>query len=651
MLPKEVRNYSVTLMPTTVEEGSSTFELGEHTIRLRRFQEEVMRAKSSFILKAPTGAGKTLTLLLRREEGKVGIYPSKALVNDQYASIAGLLETSCSCVEDKGVMKVFDCGKRKFVIAKITSESMEGGGWKSIENLCKRVLEFRDEGFESITFTVPEYPYLLLSGTYDNFYRVGVLLKALRRMDLAKVAKTFKLSRERVVMKKFCAELLFSPFMFFDEFHAYSSKSLYGALALLIIYTSMPFIGTKVAISSATETKEFKLAKEIIEEYEEIEAKPGKDVVRGETELELNMISFVKPWPGAARFAQVEGVVPEIVQKKMNEIKEVVKRGKKAIIIVDRIATVYEIYKKVVKEINDVVCVTSMKEELNCSGDPREASVIVGNEAISYGVDIKDLDYGIITAKLWFQFVQRIGRLGRGSQGSKAIAVLPEVARPKEALEWGEFVEWSKEVFPERPVDWFEASGLEKTKVENVVKAHELMVYIAFRDKFGVSRNIKMWREKLSKKLNLIRGRSKEMYLGAESTFLFSAFRGSSDDIIIKARNFELDEEGKPNPDRPIKGFLAVEISSKEAEEFLDRIHDKVLQLNVVLSGLKGYPKQIMGKKANPLPRQLVETKDPVYLIRSNEGYMRYLLSVEDSIAVVEPVGKDYKILGVLVRA
>ncbi len=607
-----------------------------------------MRAKENFVLNAPTGAGKTLTLLLRKEEGKVGVYPSKALVNDQFASISSLLSLSCSKVRDEGALKAFDCGNRKFVLTKITSESVEG--WKNINELCRKVLSFRDMGFESITFTVPEYPYLLLSGTYDNFYRVGVLIKALRRLNYKEVSKAFSLSRERVVVRKFCAELLFSPFMFFDEFHAYSSKSLYGAIALLIIYTSLPFIDTKIAISSATSTKEFDVAKEILGEYEEIVAKPGEDVVRGKTLLEVDMVEFSKPWPGPSRFAQVETVMTDVVKKKMDKIKETVKKGKKAIIIVDKVATVYEIYKTLSSEIKDVVCVTSLKEELGCSGDPRSASVIVGNEAISYGVDIKDLDYGIITAKLWFQFVQRLGRLGRGSEVAEAVAVLPRVERPKDEMSWEELVSWSKRVFPERPADWFERAGLGGSKVRNVLSAHKFTVYLAFRDKFGKSETLEKWLKEVDEKAKPFKEEG-ELYLGGEATFSFSAFRGSSDELIVKARNFELDEDGRPIFSKPTKAYLAIEVGSG-AENFLRKIEGKVLQLNTVLRGLKGYPKQIIGKrKANSLRYSLLDVKDPVYFVRSDEGYMRYLLSVEDSIAVVKSVGNEYKLLGVLVRA
>ncbi|UXD22580.1 hypothetical protein IPA_06415 [Ignicoccus pacificus DSM 13166] len=654
-----MRGVSDTLVvgPTTVAEGDEELVLGKLRIKLRKFQEEVKRTKGNVVIKAPTGSGKTLTLLLFDAENAVGVYPSRALVNDQFESLSSLFRRGCE-EESKGSLKIFDCDKEKYVLLKITSESLEGRGWKALEGLCEKVLELRDEGAKSIVFTVPEYPYFLLSGEYDNFYRVGTILKRLSVEEPEKlVDKIRHLSREVVVRKGFCAQLFFAPNLFFDEFHAYSGKSLYGALALLSIYTSLPFIETRIAISSATHTPEFALAKKILEEFITIEAQKGGLEVRGKTIMRLMFIR--SRWPGVAAFSYVEDLVPLIVKENIHEIRERVEGGDKVGIIVDKIANVYETY-RVLKEggVKDVVCVTSLSEELGCGGDPREASVIVGNEAISYGIDIKDLNYGLVTAKTWHQLVQRVGRFGRGPHSSELILPYPLKVKDlfkKSYMEWEDFVELSKKIYPKRPLDWYAESGLGGLKLRKVLDMYELTTYIMYRDKFKASQILKKALTRSRRILNEVKEKG-ELHLGALATFYFSSFRGASDELIIKARNFELEDspEGpKINVNKPVRGYLALEVDvDEELKEVLKTFEGKVIQFNAFVELLsKWTPRivQVIGKNINPLSK-VGPSKDPIYVLRSNEGYLRYLLSVESAVGLVYTRGGEVKLLGVLVR-
>jgi len=652
----EVRTFSSPLYigPTTVEGGSEVFEVGEARIRLRKFQEELLRTKGNVVLSAPTGSGKTLTLLLRNEENAVGVYPSRALVNDQFESISSLLERGCELEERGKNYRIYNCGER-YLVTKITSESLGGQGWKALHELCEKVREERDAGAKSIVLTVPEYPYYTLSGEYESFYKVGMAIKKVEEVGVERAAEELRriFPRGKVVEKRFCAELLFTDLLFFDEFHAYSGKSFYGALALISIYTSLPLAETSVILSSATETEQFELAKKLMEEYVEIRAKEGDEVVRGCTEGEAVFVE--SKWPGAAAFAYAEAVVPEVVERKREKILETVRGGDKAIIIVDKIATVYEVYKRV-KDLGKVVCVTSMSEELGCAGDPREADVIVGNEAISYGIDIKELKYGIITSKVWYQLVQRVGRLGRGRESSEVTFVFPLSLRKKifKKTSWEGFVEWAKGAFPKQPVSWYDASGLGRRKVEKVLSSYKLFTYINFRDKVKRSELLVKALERSDRVLELLKGGG-ELHLGSYATFLFSAFRGSSDEYIIKARNFEMKENWEINKERPVRGFLAIEVGEvdEELKRTLENLKNKVIQFNTFLELLSKWSPnfvQVVGREVKVTLSTKEAPNDPVTYFEGDEGYMRYLLSVEDAVGLVETRGGEARLKGVLLR-
>ncbi len=663
LYPEEVRTYSYPLKigATTVEGGTSEFRLGKLSLRLRKFQEDLMRTRKHAILSAPTGSGKTLTLFLKNKEKAVGVYPSRALVDDQYESIASLLDLGCEAIERGPNYSIYDCGKERYVMAKVTSESLGGEGWRALEEVCKKVREELDRGSKAIIFTVPEYPYYTLSGEYGDFYRIGLLIKKAMREEvkLRPDLPSEIISRDEAIRRRFCAELLFVGTLFFDEFHAYAGKSFYGALALIAIYTSLPlFEDVQVIISSATQTDEFELAKKLLEEYEEVVARPGEEVVRGETKGET--IYVKSPWPGAAAFAYAGRVLPKIVKEKKEEIREIVKRGDKVIIIVDKVASVYEAY-KIVKDLGKAVCVTSMAKELGCAGDPREADIIIGNEAISYGIDIKELRYGIITANLWYQLVQRVGRLGRDQRGAELTLVLPLKARSDLNLTWEEFVEWAKRAFPSRPLDWYRRYGIGVEKAKSVLTSYNFIIKLNFKDKIGARSKLLERAKRAWRMVELVEkyhaGGKVEVHLGPLATFYFSSFRGSGEgDIIIKARNFKLSEDWKVDTDTPISGYLAFLLtSSKGLEELLRRLKGKVLQLRTVkellsewsprLSQVAGKDVILLNEYGSPLKRLY---DNPVTVYAEDEDYMRYLLSVEYSIGLVVKEGGEPRLKGII---
>ena len=86
--------YELTVKEAFIEPGNTVI----NGVRLRKFQEEVFDSLGKYkrvLLRAPTGSGKTFTLVLGAVKSfleaslypVVGIYPSRALVYDQARSV------------------------------------------------------------------------------------------------------------------------------------------------------------------------------------------------------------------------------------------------------------------------------------------------------------------------------------------------------------------------------------------------------------------------------------------------------------------------------------------------------------------------------------------------------------------------------------
>jgi len=246
------KHISFSISPVFIKESDKVVTLGYRKIRLREFQYRLYKRlkyvgkKELIILSAPTGAGKTLSLLiplfiniekgLPYYHGVIGIYPSKELAKDQMISVANLLDELVgpnsriddiadifsklvsdselrkklsNLSSDKEVSKL--CEYLKCWIIKInsisypiilillTSESLNmlrdalfnAGLVKRNRNID--VIKFLSEAVVAngyrIIFTVPEYPYLLAQDIYKDFHSAGVWLHAATKplVDLLRI--------------------------------------------------------------------------------------------------------------------------------------------------------------------------------------------------------------------------------------------------------------------------------------------------------------------------------------------------------------------------------------------------------------------------------------------------------------------------------
>jgi hypothetical protein len=524
----------ITVSPLFIRLSDKRIEIGvedsKREIRLRGFQHELLNvfldsgSRDVVVLRAPTGAGKTLSLLIPlfanieagwRYNGAIGIYPSRELARDQMISIANFLRGMGA--RDLDIREVYDFLRgvdedslkaigeyvRAFKLTKdlpvvlvyITSSSLEKMleklvriGIKTKREILQRLWEGSAGSAYRIVFTVPEYPYLLTTGSYQDFHRAGVwlyrnmqelriFLKILESGDQAKLEKWFKhlvsridrfrLSEEFATTRGFLADLayiflLFRAPIFFDEFHLYSGLSLASFISLFYIYMcDIKGIG-KIVISSATPDYKvmvkgrkknllelverlakamgysFKLipgniADEILSTPFEEFNKMNEDVRRRYEQIRRETRIIIVPVilkgrniKGAPAFGAVQREVAGLITKG-GWLAKYREKGR-GMIIVDRIASVIEIAKEVEKETGEKPLIVCSARELfpeYSGGGLRESRIVVGNMAIAFGIDLKDMDLGMVVAKDSPSVIQKIGRYGRGGGSDAAEIYLP----------------------------------------------------------------------------------------------------------------------------------------------------------------------------------------------------------------------------------
>ncbi|HIP65186.1 MAG TPA: DEAD/DEAH box helicase, partial [Pyrodictium sp.] len=395
------------ISPIRVESGSTRIRFCNRTLKLRRFQEEVVevfresirgrREHSGFLLslEAPTGAGKTLTLLapliaavledMSPGHGSIGVYPARELAWDQFESIASLLER-LGCREEKleGIggseyVRAYSVrlgdgdARRKLVLAYVTSESIEklldacGGTSKreALEKLADLLVFGRFQGEPSIVFTVPEYPYLLLEAAYRDFHSAGYWISEVARcfskalsdsgfsrdafIECVWSSGALRRSDAREYLRLYTS--LVGDTIFFDEFHAYDSLSLPAFQALAVAALAEHRGKARIVISSATpQDKNIELVKKIAEKlgYKvyTIRAKwPSKgdhgDVVRRSTRLVIHY--YVPTRSGAVAYYEAQR---KVVDEAPRIVKNLLEKARKVVVFVDRVSNVYAVAEK-----------------------------------------------------------------------------------------------------------------------------------------------------------------------------------------------------------------------------------------------------------------------------------------------------------------
>ncbi|MEM0272671.1 MAG: DEAD/DEAH box helicase [Thermoprotei archaeon] len=394
------------------------------SIRLRRYQAEVRRSCSRYVLvSAPTGSGKTLGYLVRafRPVGGepfktvVMVYPTNALIWDQARAIEGLL------VDHFG-----------FKVSVVGEESL-GGASGGVG------------GVGDVLLLVANGESLLALSKGRGRSEGRVLLEILRRDYRTRIVLTNPDILYYMFLYRFAAsEELFSALfkenipnlLVLDEVHLYYGYSL---AMLTYMFGYMRDLFDQVIFGSATPIN---VGAIVGDGVDRIEAQPsvGGQVVRFGCTLTID------GFPGFGSkeyFDKLVGKVCEYYEKHKDDKQRV-----KVLVILNSVLGCYALQERLEKEFPGEV--TGIHGLVPPQARPHNQSefkpIVVGTSAVEVGVDFD-------TASLIFEagdsssFIQRFGRGARHSE-CEAYAFIPQLyVEPlmkglagRSELEYSEFV-------------------------------------------------------------------------------------------------------------------------------------------------------------------------------------------------------------------
>ncbi len=498
------------------------------TLVLNQFQAEVQRlldGGKDVLLTAPTGGGKTLTLLLNTETSQKGIsgftalYPNNTLLKNQMctvediivehlgASLVDIVQGSDNsvCKDGRGARRCECTGASReenrvapLSIYKIDRERVDdswvdydyvgflllsGRYIQSEEGVPRREVLYRlaedalkyanSGGLYLIVFATPDTFLLVMTGAYRDFEGVGKtlhnLLVALARGSsagaLEKVLReTGVLARTSVSETVAAAERILDLPLFVDEFHLYGSYELDALHALLRLYKER--FDRPVVLSSATPADD--IVGELVEQgslpgYEEVRAElveGGRGFqVRGSTEFVLVPVD-TKRKGLPSYFSASEAVADIAVSSLDSELRGL--SGGRALIILERLWMVSEVARGLARKGFDVDCIATITPRDVCRPG---ASIIVGSEATTQGVNLGRVVLGVIGGTSSEDVIQRVGRIGRRGTDSRVYLVLPRLALddnppPSKSMSYYEMVDWIREAYPDYPKRKREVSRL-----------------------------------------------------------------------------------------------------------------------------------------------------------------------------------------------
>ncbi|QGA53944.1 DEAD/DEAH box helicase [Sulfolobus sp. E5-1-F] len=567
-------------------------------IQLRKFQEDLfyeLDNSRKILLEAPTGSGKTFSIIVLLSklvfQGSklpiIGIYPSRVLVYDQKKSIINTLKDMGFKEEKEDyyftgqsrISNLQNCGKYmvkgedntcekniSLVLVDLTSETNKKA-YDILQNL--KASDYL------IMLTVPEYPYMYIShiGKVEDFSRV-IEAVAKGKVNNLQIRK----SNIEHIFNEFTK--YFNGYFFIDEYHLYTGlarASLYTLIRMIDDFNSSQPIH-KFVFSSATPLSGIHVDKVI-----RAQTFPNGSKIRKDTTLIFHLTNKTN--------AQ-EALVDYVTSLQTNGRRSNSNNNRKVGIIVDRVYYISKICEKI-----QAAVVWGLDRDYGLcrkSSDIKNEKVIVGNSAISFGIDIPDLDEGYIHSHDAETAIQRIGRFGRHGEGSAEIHIFTTAkysvvnflnSVKDKPLSLFEYVDVIRKVFKSREDDKLDQIPLSKERSEIIYKTYEYLKLIS-----------------QSSEMLQIKGYTPPQVSGliklrpsAEDYFKVFAYRpgrivgkwcnGNEDDLFTLIRNFEYDKNNgcfKETPSRQNPEVYLENIPQNKFYSFLefDQISKPLININ-----------------------------------------------------------------------
>ena len=360
----------------SVKVDSLAIEYGNKEIgfRLYEYQERVLElstGKRLIAIDAPTGAGKTLALLLafkhffEDDRNAMILYPTKALIEDQQASLSKLVE---KIGIDVDVVSVDSDRLHEYMLAK---------GFKTHGEALYDILSSVGP---KLVLTNPDILYYIL------------------RMEFKKGRPIFR-------------ELATFAGIGIDELH------LYWGASLQILFTFLNLMKGKLRLLS-TATHDYLLLSLLshIGDLAKVKARKAREGAKVRHEVELTFASI-----------KSDGVLykDEEAEKIANTTLTMLDRvgegsNPRVVCIVNSLVFSEKVAEKIREREKDVSLINSLTPRGNRSTNSK---IVVGTSAIEVGIDF-DTQALVFEATNTASFIQRLGRVGRKRSGI-AVAFTP----------------------------------------------------------------------------------------------------------------------------------------------------------------------------------------------------------------------------------
>ena len=496
---------------------------------LRGFQERVLGIIGGFIsggvgpgvvlVSAPTGAGKSLCLLLGYEVfreaglrgfGCLGLYPSNELLDDQFRSVGNIVERALGYGlsvfgdwRDRVFRLYVGPGGEKLVLARISGRILgelgETGGFRGLGHLDMLVRIsgelMRIDPDYSVVLATPDLFYYVLLGVYGDYERTARYISSiLEGVEPRITGLKDRLARLGTVNLRLGSK----PIVFFDEYHSWGLLDYLSSLALVKLFVesgSLTILSTATPIPGVENHLEA-LDVPVVGKVEE-SGSGGGDLVKLPARITFYGYgrgdAVEAGRPGLINIYTVQKLMPAHVRRHGREAVEYAEEaGAQALVVLDRISYTLET-SAVLEEMlgaDKVAVVTGMIVR----GSPGKALVITGNKAIELGIDNPRALSGIIAAKTYSSLIQRIGRIGRRRYGGVGEAHIQVVLSEKKLhdlvtrlggrsrVEYRELASALNEIMPSEPrMTYLADKPLGRAYIELLLHIHRYASNIIYR--------------------------------------------------------------------------------------------------------------------------------------------------------------------------
>ena len=590
--------FTVTLKDVYLPEGN----LKINGIRLRKFQEDLyieLDNHDNICLQAPTGSGKTFSILIMLAKlalkgyplPVVAIYPSRVLVHNQGERVREALQNAGFVDEGdgkfSGKIEVEESdGKRmntnkkiNVTVVELTSEEKKKKekGEKSALDILEEYQPFTPNYL--ILLTVPEYPYIYLSHLKNAGFYFGKIIEYATKGVISIKSENVIKAKAREVFNQFSR--YFNGYFFIDEFH------LYSGLARASLFTLKRMIDDYNSASRKEEKPKFIFSSATPSQIQ------CEKIITAETANNGGKIR--------KRTKLIFHLNNKNPQQSLVDYVSSTQLDKKTMIILDRVYYIAQLCQKVEAglvwglNISYYLC-------KKVSKDLEKWKTIIGNNAVSFGIDIPDLDLGFIHAHDAESAIQRIGRYGRHGDGESEVHVflgagnyiveaLKETGNREISFE--EYLNLIERIYKKREDD-----GLDKI---SFVQQRSEIVFNTYAILKGISKSqIKIEDGKLykveGKELIKPLGIDLNLRSSADEFFKVFAFRagglkgewcdeknGQEEErnLFTMLRNFRYDVDRNCFTKEPLKQNPEVVVESLPKESFIpyEKFHDKAIPI------------------------------------------------------------------------